>query len=142
MFSIVAISIYIPTDYHNNFSEHSYRCKIKETEKNVFSLVMRTQNLLFWQFSYITYSNVNYVYRMARKVPGTDLPCSWGSVPFDCLSLYLTPVPTKPGFVFEVYLTYNDVSLVPVTQCSDLMFLYISKWSPRCLVVIVIYINI
>ena len=34
--------------------------------------------------------------------------------------------------VFEIQLTYNTIS-VPVTQHSDSIFLYISKWSPQCL---------
>ena len=34
-------------------------------------------------------------------------------------------------FVFEVKLTYNTM-LLPVTQHSDLIFLYITKWSQVC----------
>lgn len=52
----------------------------------------------------------------------------------------LHPLPLVPNsdlffyeFIFEVKLTYSTTS-VPVLQHSDFVFLYISKWSPWCLV--------
>ena len=76
---------------------------------------------------------------LAFKKLMSYLSYNWKFLPFDCLH----PIKTSPPpvitnlisfsmnmFVFEVLSTYDTV-LVPVTQHSDLIFLYISKWSPQ-----------
>lgn len=90
---------------------------------------MRTQ-----QLSSITPSRVNYICRVVRYISSTDLFCNlWSTftrVP--CLlspPLVTTNTLSSSVGLFEVWLTCHT-GLVPDTQCSDLVFPYVSR-GPR-----------
>ena len=55
---------------------------------------MRTQDLLSYQLSYITYSSGNYIYHVVHYIPSTYLSYNWKFVSCDCL--YPIPRPPTP----------------------------------------------
>ena len=100
-------------DDHNKFSEHLSSYIDTEWKKNVFFLVMRTQDLLYWQLSHV-YSSLNYSNHAVYYINSNYLFYNWKFVPFDHLHLILPiPIPAsshhKSDLFFCVYVCFWSI---------------------------------
>ena len=53
----------------------------------------KSQDLLSQQLSFITYSNVNYIYHVVHYISSTYSPYNWKFIHFD----FLSPIPPPPN---------------------------------------------